>query len=247
MKTKAFYSFEQKLMYFEDDIELIDVLREAVLAGDLTDVQSTKLLKHVNPLKHVHISRRKNSNGGREIAIKHLRASIYSSYIKDVYEEVTEYLKKILQQTSLSGFNSSRIIGDHSFKVEAKAVLALGNWDAVCSMISDSIFQALESERSTLQLIKKIASKLALEIPEALVDKAIPYLEVRHFLVHTDGNLSEEFIRKYPHIRRKKSAVTLDYQLICSFRDSVKALVSAYDQEVIVKNLLLTEYIRGAP
>jgi hypothetical protein len=40
MKTKNFHSFQQKLSYFDDDIELIDVLRIGVLSGDLTDDQS---------------------------------------------------------------------------------------------------------------------------------------------------------------------------------------------------------------
>jgi len=31
-KSKAFHSFESKLAYFDDDIELIDVLRDGVLA-----------------------------------------------------------------------------------------------------------------------------------------------------------------------------------------------------------------------
>jgi hypothetical protein len=245
MKTKAFYSFEQKLSYFDDDIELIDVLRAGVLNGDLTDPNSNKLLRHIDPDRHKHIARRRNSEGSRRNTINHLRSSIYSSYVKDVYEEVTEYLKQILEQASKNGFNSGRIIGEHSFKMDAKSVLELGDWDSVCRKVSESVFQNLESEKSTLNLLSKMASKLALDIDQQIIDSALPYLEVRHFLVHTNGKLSQEYIAKYPHIPRNNGMVILDYRLISNTRDSVKALISAYDQEVVDKNLLAPEDLRA--
>lgn len=242
MKSKACHAFQQKLSYFDDDIELVDVLRTGVLEGNLTDPASNNLLRHVDPSRHTHIARRRNSDGSRKNTINHLRSSIYSSYIKDVYEEVTQYLKSILKQASINGFNSGRIIGEHSFKMDAKSVLELGDWNSVCRMVSDSVFQNLESERSTLNLFKKIATKLNLIVDDHYINDALPYLEIRHFLVHTDGKPSQDFIAKYPHIRRRSNGyILLDYSLICSTRDSIKTLISVYDQEVIVKDLLRAE------
>ena len=111
MPSKAFHSFDSKMAYFNDDIELIDVLRTAVLDGDLTDPNTNRLLKHVDPNRHRHIARRQNSDGSRRNTINHLRASVYSSYLKDLYEEVTEYLRAILNQASLNGFNAGEIRG----------------------------------------------------------------------------------------------------------------------------------------
>jgi len=242
MKTKAYHAFQQKLIYFDDDIELIDVLRTGVLEGDLTDPATNNLLRHVDPTRHTHISRRRNSDGSRKNVVNHLRSSIYSSYIKDMYEEITIYLKTIIKQASINGFNSGRIIGEHSFKMDAKSVLELGDWDSVCRMVSDSVFQNLESERSTLNLLKKVTTKLGLNIDDLHINNALPYLEIRHFLVHTDGKPSQDFINKYPHIRRRSNGyILVDYQLINSARNHIKTLMAAYDQEVVDKNLLKPE------
>ncbi len=239
MKSKAFHAFEQKLSYFDDDIELIDVLKIAVSRGDLTDPTSQYVMKYIDSSKHSHIVRRKNSDVSREQIINHLRSSIYSSYVKDVYEEVTHYLRTMLKKAAENGFDSARIIGDHPFNVEAKKILELGNWTNVCQMVSDSLFQSLEKEKSTLNLLKKTAKKLALNVDEQLINDALPYLEVRHFLVHSDGKLSQEYIKKYPSIQHDKDGcVILSYTFICNMRSLVKSLICKFDEEVIAKNFL---------
>jgi hypothetical protein len=241
MRSKAYHAFTQKLSYFDDDIELIDVLHKSVIAGDLTDRTSKYIFERVDPVVHSHISRRRNSDGGRNIVITHLRSTIYSSYVKDIYEEVTHYLRTILGQVSKNGFNSSRLIGEHSFKIDAKSVLSLGDWNQVCELISDSVFQSLEAEKSTLKLLEKMAAKLALNINAELIAAALPYLEARHFLVHTDGRVSEEYVAAYPQIQLKSGKVLLNLQFISELRSTVMALVAQYDKEVISGNLLKAE------
>lgn len=248
MKSKAYHALQSKLSYFDDDIELIDVLRKGVESDDLTDPQSNHVLKHIDPSKHKHITRRRNSPGSRKLLMNHLRASVYSSYVKDVYEEVTHYLRTILRQASLNGFNAGRIVGEHSFKVDAKTVLQLGSWDAVCTMVTESVFQFLEAEKSTIKLLEKMANKLALKLDQSLLDAALPYLEIRHFLVHTDGKVSHEFSAQHPHISLDADGyVVLNYSFITGFRNAVKALMAAFDQEVISTNLLRTEDLQMLP
>lgn len=239
LKSKAFYAFTMKLNYFNDDIEVIDVLRTAVIKGDLTDPISNRLLKYVDPTQHQHIARRKNSDGSRRNVINHLRSSIYSSYIKDLYEEVADYMKLILEQASRNGFCSGRIIGEHTFKMDAKSILDLGTWENVCRSVTDSVFQSLEAEKSTVGILNKMAKKLALDVDQQIIETAVPYLELRHFLVHANGKLSSDYLNKYPNIPKTRDGfVELTYTLICNTRDSIKALVSAYDAEVISKGLL---------
>lgn len=239
MRSKAYHAFTQKLSYFDDDLELMDVLHKAVISGDLTEQGSEHIFKHIEPAKHTHIIRRKNSEGGRKNVINHLRATLYSSYVKDIYEELTLYLRTILMQASRNGFNSARLIGEHSFQMDAKTVLQLGSWDQVCQMVTESVFQMLEEEKSTIKLLKKMATKLGLKIDNQLISDALPYLEVRHLLVHTDGKVSQQFIATYPQIETNNGFVMLNFSLIEGLRSSVKALVANYDKEVIRCNLLM--------
>lgn len=241
MRSKAYHAFQQKLHYFDDDIELIDVLRLAVLDGDLTDTTTTHVLRHIDPARHTHLARRQNSAGSRRLIIYHLRSSLYSSYTKDIYEELTHYLRTILERASLAGFNSGRIIGEHSFKVEAKAILGLGNWEEVCRIVAESVFQALEAERSTLRLLEKMASKLGLTILPTTIAAALPFLEARHLLVHADGRASAEYIAAHPQIRCDDGYIVLSYAFISGLRNSIQTLVAEFDQQIIAKNLLRAE------
>lgn len=241
MRSKAYHAFIQKLSYFDDDLELMDVLYKAVIGGDLTAPTSQYVLKHVNPVKHKHISRRKNSAGSRKLIANHIRNTLYTSYVKDIYEEITHYLRTILTQASKNGFNYGQLIGEHSFKIDAKAVLELGDWNQVCQMITESVFQSLEAEKSTLKLLEKMANKLALNIDRKLIDAALPYLEARHFLVHTDGKVTQNYINTYPEIRIRDGYVLLNFAFINGLKASVRALVACYDKEVIFNKLLRPE------
>ena len=238
MRSKSFHVFEQKLIYFEDDLELIDVILINVIKGELTDSKSQNILKNIDDTKHLHIARRKNSDTGRLQIVNHLRATLYSSYVKDVYEELTHYLRSILEQSAENGFDAGRVIGEHAVKMDGRAVLEAGNWNNVAKMVADSVFQLLETEKSTLKLIEKISTKLALNIDPKLIDDAVPYLEVRHCLVHTDGKVNDAFKKKYPKIILKKSKVVLDENFITNLKKTVKALVVEFDKKVIAGNLI---------
>ena len=238
MRTEAYHSFESKLFYFNDDIDLIEVIRLSILNGDLTDKASKFPIKNIDPTKHLHIVRRRNSNGSRELLVNHLRQTVYSSYVKDIYEEVTQYLKTILEKAAENGFDGGRLIGEHSTKLDAKLILAAGTWGNIARIITDSVFQSLEAEKSTLKLIEKISTKLALGVDGNLIKNALPYLEVRHFLVHVDGKIPTEFKKDNPQIQIKDGHVKLDYKFVSEFRDAIKKLIKEFDEKVIATNLL---------
>jgi len=244
VRTEAYHSFESKLFYFDDDIDLIEVVRLGILKGDLTDKTSQFALKNIDPEKHLHIQRRKNSDGSRELLANHLRQTVYSSYVKDIYEEVTQYLKTILEKAAENGFDSGRLIGEHSTKLDAKVVLSAGTWPDIARLITDSVFQSLEAEKSTLKLLQKVSTKLALGVDNNLINAALPYLEVRHFLVHVDGKIPAQFKKNNPQIPIKGGHIKLDYKFVGGLRDAVKRLVKEYDEKVIAANLLKPEDIR---
>lgn len=245
MRTEAYHSFESKLFYFDDDIDLIEVVRLGILNGDLTDNASRFALKNIDPAKHRHIKRRKNSDGSRQLLANHLRQTVYSSYVKDIYEEVTQYLKTILEKAAENGFDSGRLIGEHSTKLDAKAVLSAGTWPEVARLITDSVFQSLEAEKSTLKLLEKVSTKLALAVDENLIKAALPYLEVRHFLVHVDGKIPAQFKKDNPEIPIKAGHIKLNYKFVSELRIAVKNLIKDYDEKVIAANLLKPEDIRN--
>ena len=242
--TKAYHSFQSKIIYFSDDLELVDFLRSTVLDGTLSDQSSEYVFKDLNPQKYVKLSRRKNCDGSRNLLLSHLRKSVYGSYVKDVYEEVTAYFKNIIYAFFKCDINSPRVIGEHSIKIDARDLLSLGSWDSVCRFVANSVFQSIESERSTIELLNKIKKKIGINIEQDIIDNAIPYLQVRHFLVHADGILSEDFIKKYPSIRHNKSRdILLNNQFLLNFNKQITTLIRSYDEKIVEQNLLHEELL----
>lgn len=248
-KSKALHAFEQKLIYFDDDLELMDIIRLSSQNGLLSDPNEHKLFKQLNPRIHTHINRRYNSNQNRTIVINHLRQTLYSSYIKDLYEEFSEYLRIILNNLAISCSNSSvitpeKIVGQN-FKSPflATQLLECGNWDNVVKLIIDTLFQSLENERSTKALIMQISRKLDVNLPDNLINEAMPYLDTRHVLVHADGKPSQQFKDDYPMIKLdNKGYIKLDLQFCQEMKAKIFEIVKEFDRQIMEKNILLSKY-----
>ena len=193
-----------------------------------------KIFLMVDDNKHPLLSGRESTSGSRKNVMTHLRKSIFVSFLKEMYEEVTEYIRYILYQGSSNGVEPNRIIGEHNFKMAANDVLKTATKEDVIRLVTDQVFQQLEAERSTIELLQKTKSKLGLNIAPNLIDKAIPYLMCRHIFVHADGKPNNDFRSKYTNIRLDaKGRIALDMSFLNSAYDAVNELLKAYDAEMI--------------
>ena len=230
MKSKGYQKFETRLVYFREDMELADVLflnKEKLKSDD-------KLFLMVNAEKHPLLSNRESTKGSRRNVMIHLKKSIFVSFLKEMYEEVTEYIRYILLQGSINGVDPNRIVGEHNFKMQANDVLRLATKEDVIKSVTDQVFQQLESERSTIELLQKTKNKLGINIAQELIDESIPYLKCRHIFVHSDGKPNDEFKEKYPDIRLdSKGRIALNMEFLNAAYKSVNDLLKAYDAEMI--------------
>lgn len=241
MTTKAYHAFSTKLEYFSDDIDLIDVLKTNVKVGNLND--ENNIFKEVKS-RHMSLARRQNTSKSRELVINHLKQTVYSAYVKDIYEEVTHYLREILRNAAESGFESGRLIGEHSLKIDAQNILSQGNWESIVELITNSVFQTLENERSTKKLLESMNKKLNLNVDMNIIKKTIPYLEVRHFLVHSDGKIPIDFKTNNPFIQtNRKGYIILDYDFIKTFTLKVKTLIKQFDNNILSTQLLKDKFL----
>ena len=235
MKTKGYQKFETRLIYFREDIELADVLflnREKIKSEDT-------IFLMVKSEEHPLLSGRDSTKGSRRNVMTHLRKSIFVSFLKEMYEEVTEYIRYILYQGSINGVDAKRIVGEHNFKISANDILTCATKKDIIKMVTDQVFQQLESERSTIELLQKTKNKLGLNISQNLIDQAIPYLICRHIFVHSDGKPNNEFKEKYPSIHLDaKGRITLSMDFLNSAYNTINDLLKAYDREMIDKHYI---------
>lgn len=235
MASKGYRRFKNRLEYFRTDSEMAEIL---VLNKELLKGEDF-IFKKVEPDKYPLLANRTNNANSRGLVVKHLRKTIYVAFIKDMYEEVTEYIRYILQEGVMNGADPNRLVGEHNVNMKANDILSKGTKREIVQSIMEQIFQQLENERSTINLITKIKNKLGLTIEQALIDAAIPYLETRHIFVHSDGKPCEEFKRKYPDIRLDEhNRIALNYSFANAAYNAINSLLQEIDNKMIEKNYI---------
>lgn len=241
-KSKNCLTFLNRTKHFCADLELVDILSIANMRNALAEKDDSTLFFYMKKGKYPILEARKNDDDNRRMAIQHLKATLYSSILKDLYEEFTTYLKSLIYEAAIHCRQPERIAAmdsKHKLNYEAKDILKAGSWDNVVSMVVDSIFQALESERSTINLIKKTDAKLGLNISDAIIQDALPFLEARHLLVHSDGKANEEFRHNFPNLKYDhNNYLDIDYDIINLALEKVTALVFEFDLKAISARIL---------
>ncbi len=234
MKTKYLVTFLNRAAHLDADIELADVVAIASKNGALFTAGSPHLFDAVVPAQHPRLAARTNNAHNRRMAIRHLKASLCATFIKEAYEDVTAYMKDILAAAARNGLDPNRLIGEHKVSFEANDILLAKSWTAVVDLVATSVFRKLENEKSTKDLLQKMNSKLNLGVPQAKIDKALPFLEIRHLLVHADGIADQYFCKAFPAFGASPGAkLKLDFTVLQNARKALLELVQKFDEKVI--------------
>ena len=233
--TKGLQRFETRLNYFREDLELVDlvVANKEKLKGIDTIINKS------NDGEHPLINSRQNNANSRSLITKHLRKTVFVSFIKDMHEEVSEYLQYLLKQGALTRIPSGQLLGEHKINISANELLQMNDRNDIVEFVSEEIYRKLESEKSTSKLLKKINNKLALGVPQTLIESVIPFMDLRHFFVHRDGKPDSTFQRKYPIFSiDSKGRITLDITLINLAYEKIHDLLKEYDSRIISKGFV---------
>lgn len=92
--------------------------------------------------------------------VDHLETTIYTTYIKDLYEEFSIYLKGIFKEVySNVNVTPERMCGEHKVNLTSVEILQHMQMGDLVEVIIDNLFQSLENERSTIALITKFHKK----------------------------------------------------------------------------------------
>ena len=238
-ESKAHNTFVNRVLHFDDDIEFMDIVCRHVARTDFAE--DDKIFKCFDVDKHPNIARHIATQHSRKLIANHCKATLYASYVKDIYEEFSEYLRSIIAEAfDNAKISPERIAGGHeTISMTLKDILKFQMNGTLTEIIIGRIFQALENERSTIKLINKVCSKLGLTVDESIIQDAVYYLEIRHKLVHADGLADEDFRKSHQGLTyTNDSHIDLTYDTIISLKKNVTALVDAIDREALSKQIL---------
>jgi hypothetical protein len=199
-----------------------------------------RIFKYIDSNKHSVLSNYDSTANARKIVINHLRSTIAVSFIKEAYEEVTEYLRYVLCLGAKSKtIKVERLSANTKVSITANDILSAKDYNEVVLMVTNQIFQSIESERSTIEMVKKICTKLGLSISDEVINDALLYLEMRHIFVHNDGKPSKQFTERYPSVKvNRKGRIDLTSIDLHFVKEKILALVNAIDLEMSISNLI---------
>lgn len=236
--SKGFHRLSNRLNDFMCDYEFARIVFSCKNLISGTDT----LFKFFDDEKYPELAKHDNTDQARKIIINHLQSTLAVTFIKDSYEEVTEYLHYILNMGARSGLVKPERISD-SVKVSLtdNDILATSSHEEVINLVTKQIYQNIENEKSTIGLVEKICKRLGINVEQQTIDEAIKYLEMRHIFVHEDGKPNKKFKERYQDIRlNQKGRIKLTDIDLHDVRDKIIALISKLDMEMVSNKLIIT-------
>ena len=244
MKTKVLHRFEQRIRYYDSDIELCDLLVESYLKDANSD-ENIAVAQGATVESHPVLAARQNNRASRNTTGNHLKSTVGAAYIKDLFEDFTDYISDVMTKAAIKGISPGQFVGDVKLEMSARDILSAGSWDEVVSNISREIFRKLENEKSTRDLINKASVRLGLNVDKTLLSEAMPYLDARHILVHRDGKTDEKYRKTYSTVRLRDGKIVTDLVFAKKARIAVKALAADIDAKIIDADLIRQQDLSG--
>lgn len=234
--SKPYLTYCNRIKAFDVDVELIDLIgrnRKRLSGGE------QKIFFGCSPTFHPILSALRPTEQSRKIAFGHLKRTVCVAYIKDVYEELNLYLKSIIEEASLNlNTSAGRIIGEHPFTISAKEILSYASLEEIVKRVVEDLFQKIEACQNTKDIIKAVCAKLDVKVDNATIELALPYLEIRHKLVHTNGIVDQMFKQKFPTIKYSSNSIAINTAVAKDMSKNVTKLVQELDRKLLAKGLL---------
>ncbi|MCK5922955.1 MAG: hypothetical protein KAG66_18575 [Methylococcales bacterium] len=238
MKTKNYQRFINRIGNYESDLELSNVLITNFIAKTANSEGTLAEATGANPLTHLKLAGCINTKQSRKVLGLHLKKTLYSSFIKDLYEDFTDFLRATLESAARVDPQPERFIGNTKINMGIVDILKLGSWPAFLGKVSEDIFRSLENERSTITLVSKLNEKLGLQVHESAILAAMPYLDARHIFVHRDGKADKFYKDTHTDVALDaQGKIKLDFIFVNAARLAVCELANQIDQQIIATNL----------
>lgn len=247
--SKYYMDFKKRVDKFYVDCELVEYLCDfhPLLANS-----KGKGLELKNKKKRYPNLAIVDSSYKRKEILNHLCRTVYSSFIKDLYEEVCLYISTILAAMALNHkiSNIERLVEGCTKNICIKDLLNYSSYEEVVNLISKTITRTMEEHQMwcdekkkkniRLSIIDELQKRLGISFDINKKNEAEHYLCLRHILVHNDGYPDSDFIEKHPVFKLKKGQkkLPMTHIIIQNAYETVNELVLEIDNCLVNNNLI---------
>lgn len=239
-ESKTHQRFRSRSEQLEMYLEAMDAAARVTsnLLGHASNAD--KDIDEVLPIDCSKYSRLNHPASHRARIYNYCRAKNTHSAIVELYGYFSEYmrdiLKEIYQKDPMQVVGKSPKLLSMTFADLAK----LNNIGELHTKMVEDVFRSLENERSITKLIDKMLNGTGAQVSQAEKDSVLPYLEMRHLIIHNNGKIDAEFEGKYGAAMNLKAGdkVPSVFLNADSAIKSVSAFVKKIDGEFIRMNMV---------
>ena len=139
-----------------------------------------------------------------------------------------------------------RVFAESEIKMTPRQILEIGTYEQVVDYIAKERFKEMEvaqkrsKNNNKLNIITQFQNRFGLNIPQSIVDGAMPYLKLRHIFVHSDGIPDSCFLNEFPQFQppKGKKKIPLTHILVEDAYKKVTKLIKEIDNDLETKKLI---------
>jgi len=222
-ETASYQRYRSRIEYLEQHLQLVDLALTKLF-------QTTRPQRHqpVTFLQALNVT--SNRYGRLQHPVNHTprltnfsRAQNINHALVSLYRYFAEYLRGILGE--IYETDPKLVVGKAPQSLQFHEIVDLGTYEAVVERMVTTVFRKLENERSTTKLLDKILAHTGVNLPAAKKDAALPYLEMRHLVIHNHGKADQKFVAQYG----QQFQLAVDQSLPGTFRTAAEAIRKVTD------------------
>ncbi len=245
-ESRTHQRFRSRAQNLEMYLEAMDAAARVTsnLLGHAQNIK--KNIDEALPIDCSNYSRLNHPAKKRARIYNYCRAKNSHSAIVEIYGYFSEYmrdiLKEIYQKDPMQVVGKSQKLLNMTFADLAK----LNSLSDLHERMVEDVFRSLENERSTIKLIDKILAGTGVNLSDADKSLVLPYLEMRHLIIHNNGKVDSEFEGKYGAALKMKAGekVPSVFPNAEAAIKSVRVFIKKIDAELIRMKLVTPSVVR---
>ena len=196
-ETKTHQRFRSRAEQLEMYLEAMDAAARVTYNMLGHKEHEGKNVDDALPIKCDNYTRLNHPVSHRSRVYNYCRSKNTLSAIVEVFGFFSEYMRDVLKEIYIT--NPMAVVGKSNKQLNLTFVdiSKFVTLNELHTKMVDDVFRSIENERSTIKLIDRILKDTGANISSADKEAVLPYLELRHLIIHNNSKIDRAFEDKY--------------------------------------------------
>lgn len=231
--SRSFQRFDSRLQYIQQHSQMVYVSL-AKLKQSLPDDRNKSICEVIKVSKTAYEQLNQPcSRHNRDRMIKYSVKKNNEQVIIEIFNAYAQYLKDILGE--MYDVAPEHILEKSNKMMTFADIQKHLSMDDLKKTMIDEIFRELEKSKSTKKTLYRVIDHTGIRIHRNVLDHALAYLDMRHMIVHNEGNINKDYERNHGKLMKliDSDEVPVTYQTTKDMHEHVRKMVDELDQSLV--------------